>query len=357
MADALRIGILGAGKAAEGHARAYGRLPDVRVAGIWNRTRARAEALIGRLEHEPRLYGRWQDMISDDRIDVISIATAPLLRSEPLRLAVDHGRHVLVEKPISIGVSEAGDMVAAAGTSGAVTAACFNWRYAPAYQTAWRAIRAGEIGAVRDIRTEWNFRVITADFFRAQPWTIRLDRSNGPMGEGLSHDWDKVRFLTGCEFTKIVSVVAPVTFKQTGDFLVEGGRTFHLAELSNGVIGQFSLAVMPGQDRWNMTVIGDEGSLVIPDAGTSLVRQRADDEQPIDVPISDQDRAPAGVNLLQHTWNRLIADFVRAVRDRDIQHEGVPHLAALVDGLRTEEIIAGARRSSETRQWMTIRLV
>jgi predicted dehydrogenase len=351
----LRVGILGAGAAAEGHARAYGRLSDVRVVGIWNRSRGRVEALAGRLEHEPRLYDRWQDMISDERIDVISIATAPLLRSEPLQLAVDHGRHVLVEKPISIGVSEAADMVAAAKTSTAVAAACFNWRYAPAYQTAWRAIQAGEIGTIRDLRTEWNFRVITADLFLAQPWTIRLDRSNGSMGEGLSHDLDKARFLTGCEFTKIVSVVAPITIKQAGDFLVEGGRTFHLAELSNGVIGQFSVAVAPGQDRWNMSVVGDEGSLAIPDAGTSLLRQRVDDGQPIDVPISNQDRAPTGIDLLQHTWNRLIADFIHAVREQDTAHESVLHLATLTDGLRTEEIIAAARHSSEERQWVTIR--
>jgi predicted dehydrogenase len=57
-----------------------------------------------------------------ERIDVISIATAPLLRSEPLRLAVDHGRHVLVDKPMSNGVPEAADMVAAAEASTAASA-------------------------------------------------------------------------------------------------------------------------------------------------------------------------------------------------------------------------------------------
>jgi predicted dehydrogenase len=85
----LRVGILGAGLAAEGHAAAYHRLPDVRVAGIWNRSRGRAKALASRLEHEPRLYDRWQDMISDDQIDVISIATAPLLRSAPARSSAE----------------------------------------------------------------------------------------------------------------------------------------------------------------------------------------------------------------------------------------------------------------------------
>ena len=351
---ALCVGILGAGMAAEGHATAYHRLPEVRVVGIWNRSRARADALASRLAPEPRIYERWQDMISDNRIDVISIATAPLLRSEPLRLAVDHGRHVLVEKPISIGVPEAAEMVAAAKASAAVTAACFNWRCAPAYQTAYRAIQAGKIGTIRDLRTEWHFRVTTADLFIAQPWTTRLDRSNGSMGEGLSHDLDKACFLTGCEFTKIVSIVAPITIKQAAGFLVEGARTFHLAELSNGVIGQFSVTVGPGQDHWNMILIGDEGSLAIPDAGTSLVRQRADDEEPVEVPISAEDRAADGVDLMQHTWNRLIVNFVGAVRDQDIEHESVPHLATLTDGLRTEQIIAAARQSSDARQWVTV---
>jgi predicted dehydrogenase len=97
------------------------------------------------------------------------------------------------------------------------------------------------------------------------------------------------------------------------------------------------------------------GSLAIPDAGTSLVRQRADDDEPVELPISADDRAPAGVDLLQHTWNRLIAAFVRAVRDGDIGHENVPHLATLVDGLRTEEIIAAARQSNDARRWVTVR--
>ena len=103
-----------------------------------------------------------------------------------------------------------------------------------------------------------------------------------------------------------------------------------------------------------MSVIGDEGSLVIPDGGSSLVPQRADEDEPVNVPISEYDRAAAGVDLLQHTWNRLITDFVHAVRDRDIEHESVRHLASLTDGLPTEEIIAAARQSSDAHQWVTV---
>jgi predicted dehydrogenase len=351
----LRVGILGAGAAAEGHARAYGRLSDIRVVGIWNRSRGRAEALAGRLEHEPRLYDRWQDMISDDRIDVISIATAPLLRSEPLLLALSQGSHILVEKPMSVGVTEATHMVVAARTAESVTACCFNWRYAPAYQTAWRAIRAGEIGQIRDVRTEWYLRA-RSDFFARYPWALRMDTSNGTLGEGLSHDLDKARFLTGEEFTEIASKITSTTIKQDNNFLIDGGRSMHFAELTGEILAQLSLSPTAGQDIWRMTLVGDEGSLTIPDAGTVVVRQRQDEDAPRTLTNVPTDQPPQLDELLQHTWNRLITDFIGAVRDGDLAHRDHPHLPTLTDGLRTEEVIAAARQSSSERRWVTVGL-
>ena len=52
---------------------------------------------------------------------MISIATAPMLRSDPLLAALDQGCHVLVEKPISVGVPEARVMAAAAEAASTVT--------------------------------------------------------------------------------------------------------------------------------------------------------------------------------------------------------------------------------------------
>src|SRR5512133_510287 len=89
-------------------------------------------------------------------------------------------------------------------------------------------------------------------------------------------------------------------------------------------------------------------------ASASGFAGRLEHKPPVEVPILAGDRAAARVDLLQHTWNRLVADFVRAVRDRDVEHESVPHLRTLTDGLRTEEIIAAARQSSDARQWMTV---
>jgi predicted dehydrogenase len=144
MAEMLHVGILGAGMAAEGHAAAYSQLRDVEVTALWNRTRSRAEALAGKLGHPTlKVYDNWQELITQGHCDLISIATAPMLRSEPLLMALGHGCHVLVEKPMSFGVREAEGMVAAAQRAESVTACCsigamrrrtrlLGGRYAPA---------------------------------------------------------------------------------------------------------------------------------------------------------------------------------------------------------------------------------
>jgi predicted dehydrogenase len=350
----LRVGILGAGWAGEGHAAAYSRLPGVEVTGLWSRTKTRAASLADKLGYPSlTVFDDWQTLVDSGNCDVISIATAPMLRSDLLRAALDQGCHVLVEKPMSVGVAEARIMVDAAHRANTVTACCFNWRYAPGHQAAWKAIRSGQIGAVREVRNEWYVRT-RSQLFIERPWTGRMDISNGALGEALSHDFDKTRYLSGEEFLTVVSRITPTTIKQDNDFFVDGGRSMHLAELSGGILAQFSLCVTVGENHWSLQVVGDEGSLRIPDAGTVVVRQRHDDDEPVELEIATPDRLVPPTDLLQHTWNRLIEDFIGAVRDDDRNLESYPILPTLTDGLRTEQVIDAARRSNSTRQWESV---
>jgi predicted dehydrogenase len=159
-------------------------------------------------------------------------------------------------------------MSAAAEAANTVTACCFNWRYAPACQIARKAIRSGQIGAVRDI--------------------------------------------------------------------------------------QFCLSITAGEDRFSWFIVGYEGSLRIPDSGTVVVRQRHDDDEPGELEIASADKVVLSTDLQQHTWSRLIEDFIGAARNDDKDHENHPSLATLNDGLRTEEVIDAARRSSSTGRWAIV---
>ncbi|MBI1299957.1 hypothetical protein GC175_33960 [bacterium] len=355
MPEKLRVGIIGAGWAAESHAAAFLQLPNVEVTALWSRTRATAEALAGRLNQPGlRVYDDWQDLIEQSKVDVISIATPPMLHRAPAVAALAQGCHVLVEKPISVGYVDARAIIHAAQAAKTVTATCFNWRYAPAIQVALRTVLDGQIGAIRDVRSHWHFRMITRDFAAARPWVGRMDIANGALGEGLSHDFDKARFLTGSEFKQIVSRITPMTIKQDGDYLMDGGRSLHLVAFDNGALGDFFITPTAGENDWHFSLLGDEGSLAVTHAGERVTCQRAIDDKPKVLAIPESDQVPPGVAVIQHTWNLLIAEFVHAIRHGDTQHRSVPHLPTLIDGLRAEEIVAAARASDASGMWVSV---
>ena len=155
MTENLRVGILGAGWAGEGHALAFSQLPNVTVTALWSRTRKRADGLAAKLGQPGlQVYDHWQDLIEQADVDIISLATPPMLRCDPLAMALERDCHVLVEKPLSVGLGEGRAIVELAQQSGMLTAISFNWRYAPAFQLGWREVQAGQIGQVRDVRTE-----------------------------------------------------------------------------------------------------------------------------------------------------------------------------------------------------------
>jgi predicted dehydrogenase len=300
-----------------------------------------------------RVYDNWQDLIEQAGVDVISVATPPMLRREPVTMAYEKGCHVLIEKPFSVSLADAREMTQAAQSANTVTALCFNKRYLPGFQFVWRATQEGQIGQIRDIRTEWRWRATTRDFFAKRPWTGRMDIAHGTLGEGLSHDFDKARFLTGGEFTHIVSQIAPLTIKSDADFPIDGGSHMHLAKLSDGVFGDFRFTVTAGEGDWKVVLSGDEGTFIT-DGGGVVRRQRADEDEPVSIEIPMSDQPPAGFDFMQHSWNRLIVDFVQAIRQGDVNHSSVPHLPTAVDGLRCQEIIAGARKSDEEMRWVSL---
>jgi hypothetical protein len=81
----------------------------------------------------------------------------------------------------------------------------------------------------------------------------------------------KARYLSGEEFLTVISRITPVTIKQDDDFLVDGGRSMHLVELSGGILAQFCFSITVGEDRFSWLIVGDEGSLRIPDSGTVVL--------------------------------------------------------------------------------------
>jgi predicted dehydrogenase len=351
--EKLRVGILGAGWAGGGHATAFSRLPNVQVVALWSRTRKSAETLAAQL-NDPNLkvYDDWRDLVEQAEVDAITLATPPTLRVEPIVMALNRGCHVLVEKPVTVGLKGAKAIREAVHQKDLVSAAVLNWRYAPGNLTAKRAIEEGLIGNVLDVRAEWRINWMSAEFLEQRPWTKEFATSDGILGEGVSHDLDRVRFLTGQEFKRVVSKLVTRPLPGDPDVELAGGNSIILTELTNNIIADIQLTLTAGFPKWNLIINGETGTLNVTHETALLQNLNEDEARALD-PI-DADKIPEETDILQHIWNRLIADFVTAIHIGDKARKKVVNLPTLEDGLKVQQTISAARLSDKESRWVNL---
>ncbi len=372
MAETLRVGIIGTGRAGQCHAAAFSRLPGVAVTALWNRTRSRAEKLATTL-NQPcvQVYEDWHNLIEQSQVDIVSIATHPTVRQEPFAKALAQQRHVLVEKPLSLSLPEAQAMASLARQAKTVTAISFNWRYSPGCLTTKRAIQDGQIGRLLNLRTEWRIKYDPRSSTTG-PWS----EMGGSLREAGSHEFDRVRFLTGWQFERIVCSLKLCPERQarslSANSIPSDIAASVMADMSDQNLAVVGLAITPGEPERRITICGEEGTLIFGNEWVTLqpgedrskivmlgnevhvFRQRGDDADSVMLEPAESDRQPPTILSGQHTWNRLIADFVTAVRHGDLLHQRVPQLAHISDGLAAQAVINACELSHAERRWVDV---
>jgi len=146
----LKLGLLGAGAAVEKlHLPPLTELHgEVELAGVWSHSFENARTFAA--EHGVgRYYADYRDLLADPRIEAVLIAVPIEHNAAFLIEAVEAGKHVLAEKPISASVAEARRVLAACERSDRVVAIAENFRYRDDISQARRIIESGAIGSVK----------------------------------------------------------------------------------------------------------------------------------------------------------------------------------------------------------------
>ena len=139
----LRLGVVGCGRFARFAVEEFRRLPGVIVGAVADIDVAAAQAMArecGGVVVEPAA------VLASPEIDLVYIATPPAAHHLLARSALDAGRHVLVEKPLSTSIGDARDLAAAAIGRGLVCAANLVQRYGPLAAPVGEFLRAAPLG-------------------------------------------------------------------------------------------------------------------------------------------------------------------------------------------------------------------
>ena len=154
-APALRWGIIGPGGIAATFARAVTEHTASTIAAVGSRDAAKAQEFaakfLGEAADQAAIYGSYEELVADPSIEAVYVATPHSHHAEHALLAINAGKHVLVEKAFARNVEEALEIFAAAKERGVFVMEAMWTRFLPHIAAIHDLIDRGEIGEISTI--------------------------------------------------------------------------------------------------------------------------------------------------------------------------------------------------------------
>lgn len=273
---ALRVAMIGHSFMGTAHSRAWRdvnavyRFP-VRLdrALLCGRDLARATKAATQLGWE-QASADWRDAVGREDIDIVDICTPVSSHAAIALAALAAGKHVICEKPLALDTRQSrqlADAAAAAAERGQLAMCGFNYRRVPAVALMRELVRAGRIGAPRQLHASYlqDWGVLDP----SMSWRFRAAEAGfGALGDLGSHLVDLAEHVTG-SLIESVAGTASTFIGQRQD--AAGGRyqvdvddaVAFIARLDGGAIATFeaSRVALGAKNSLTLEVFGDRGSL------------------------------------------------------------------------------------------------
>jgi xylose dehydrogenase (NAD/NADP) len=270
----LRLGLLSTARINREILAGAAATDAVDVVAVASRERARAEAY-ARDHGLGRAHGSYDELLADPEVDAVYNPLPNSLHIPWSLRALEAGKHVLCEKPLSSRADEVAAAFETATRRGLLLAEAFMYRHHPQMARAAELVRGGSIGRLRAIHAVFSFRL--AD--RANVRMLR-ELDGGALMDVGCYCVSGARLLAG----EPELVYGDATWGETGvDVAFHGTLRF-----AGDVVAQFEASfVAPRRQR--LEAIGEEGTLALEapwrwDWGGDVVLERGSGAERIGVP-------------------------------------------------------------------------
>jgi inositol 2-dehydrogenase len=334
MGKKLGIGVIGVGRLGSSYAKYFtGRIAGAALVAVSDVNETAAAALAAELGIS-KTYGRYQDLIADDEVDAIVIVSPTSTHKEIVFEAAKRGLPIFCEKPLSISLEEAREMLAVVEQTGVFFQMGFMRRFDKGYVAAKRKIEAGEIG------TPVVFKSSSRDPYRPSLEYLDPKHSGGLFIDCGIHDLDLARWYMG-DIASVYSIGGTLAYpemKEIGDI----DNAIASLYFRSGALGTIDLSRngVYGYDI-RTEILGTEGTLKI-----GYLR-----ETPVLVMTKDgitHDTVPYFTERFEQAYITQLQDFVENVL------QSKPPAVTCADGVAALQASAAATLSFKENRPVTI---
>lgn len=295
----------------------------------------------------------WRETASHSDVDLVCITTPPNLHKEMTLFAIEHGKHVLCEKPMAMNVVEAEEMLAAANAKGVLALIDFELRFQPGRQRAYAMIREGTIGRIR--HAKWNFRAPhRGDASLPWNWWSDIEQGGGALGAINSHIIDSFNWFLGAEVSSVFCQLhahvkqrpfeggfRDVTTDDEANMLLR----FADGDLTDSATGLVSVSMVEQPDYLNrLEIFGSDGAIRIDHRGDVFVAMNGQSKwQTVEVEFG---KAIPGVpdTGFSRAFMELAPKIVEAIATGS---QFIEHAATFEDGVKVQSVLDAARQSEK----------
>jgi predicted dehydrogenase len=223
--------------------------------------------------HGVRAYDSYQDLLGDDRVDIVVNLTNPRSHFAVSKAALEAGKHVYSEKPLALDLKEAEELVDLSLRCGRVLAGAPCTLLGETAQTMWKAIRREMAGTIRIIYAEMDEGMVPIAPYASWKspsgvaWPYRDEFETGCTLEhaGYCLTWLAAFFGPAIEVTSFSSTL--IGDKKTALPLDHNAPDFSVAclKFQDGVVARITNSIVAPHDH-SFRIIGDRGVLYTRDS-------------------------------------------------------------------------------------------
>jgi predicted dehydrogenase len=349
--EPLRVGVIGTGFGASLHLSALREVSEFATVAICSRRPERARAAA--IDHD--IATHWSDyreLVRDADLDAVIVATPPHLHHAMAIAALEAGKHVLCEKPMARNLAEARDMLRIAERVGTVAMVNHQLRFLPVRMRVAELIGEGYIGEPHAASIVVHRASLNDPHDRPWGWLMELEKAGGMLGATGSHYLDALRWWFGDVKAVTGAVSTMVRQRRLPDSSamakVDADDNFAvILRFANGALGAIHVSATAGHEGdEEITLSGSDGTLTVRQG--RLFGARRGDFSLNELQVPERLLAgivPGGHFLVQPTI-LLLRAWACAIRD------GGTASPSFADGVKTQELIDGALRSSQQGRWI-----
>jgi predicted dehydrogenase len=301
-----------------------GKSDDIRFTLATTRTRARAEQFCG--ENKVALVDTYEAILRDPNIDAVVLATPHTQHEAQALAALAAGKHLFVEKPLTLERASAHRVAAAAHKAGLVLAVGLNRRFHPSVCELRARVRDGKLGRVVAVVAQHT--TSTAQFIALDNWRAAPDEAPGGAFTATGvHSLDHMIELAG----RVVNVRCITTRHYPGR---SDDTTSIMLQFANGASGLIFCSVATATN-FAFTLYGTDGLGEVSRPDLSRLRfTPAAKVAPTGLvpPQPDETLDFSGFDML-HTELTAFADAVRGRSAYPVPLEEVLHGMAVFDAI------------------------